>query len=84
MSLESPTVSIVVLAYKAPGYLAATLRSIEGQTLTDYEVLVFTDSAESTDTQPAKFVRQPYFALQIYLSARSRFGSNLQSGNCSS
>jgi len=53
-----PRVSVVVPAYNAGRYIAATLRSIQAQTLHDFEVVVVDDG--STDDTPQ--VVQPFLA----------------------
>jgi GT2 family glycosyltransferase len=66
MNLETPEaaphVSIVICAYNAAPYIAATLASVFAQTYTDYEILVVNDGS----TDHTEQVLEPYFDRIVY------------------
>jgi glycosyltransferase involved in cell wall biosynthesis len=72
MSAPEPTppspvaVSVVIPAYNAAPYIAATLESVFAQTFTDYEVIVVNDG--SSDTPALEQALLPYRPRIVYIS----------------
>lgn len=60
-----PLVSVVIPAYRATQYIAATLDSVLGQTLRDYEIIVVNDG--SPETRDLEKALEPYRDRLIYL-----------------
>jgi glycosyltransferase involved in cell wall biosynthesis len=62
---KPPLVSVVIPAYEAARYIAATLDSVLGQTFTGYEIIVVNDG--SPDTQELEAALAPYRSLITYV-----------------
>jgi glycosyltransferase involved in cell wall biosynthesis len=63
---KSPRISIIIPAYQAATYIAATLDSVLAQTFTDYEIIVVNDG--SPDTRELEAVLEPYRGRLRYIS----------------
>lgn len=61
----APGVSVVIPAYNAAEFIAATLDSVFSQTFTDYEVIVVNDG--SPDTEELEKALAPYYERLIYI-----------------
>jgi glycosyltransferase involved in cell wall biosynthesis len=69
-TMHSPSVSIIIPAYKTAPYIAETLDSVYAQTFTDFEVIVINDG--SPDTVELERVLEPYRARLEYLTQDNR------------
>ncbi len=65
VSLDSPTVSVVIPIYNGSKYIAETLDSVFSQTYTDYEVFLVNDGSE--DTAKLEDILKPYFNKLYYI-----------------
>jgi len=61
----APLVSVIIPAYRATQWIAATLDSVLAQTLADYEIVVVNDG--SPDTEDLEKVLEPYWGHITYL-----------------
>jgi hypothetical protein len=57
-SPKAPLISVVIPAYQAAQYIAATLNSVLAQTFTNYEIIVVNDG--SPDTKQLESALEPY------------------------
>jgi glycosyltransferase involved in cell wall biosynthesis len=64
------TVSVIIPAYNAAGYVAAALQSVFAQSFTDFEVILVNDG--SPDAELLEQVIQPYMPRIIYLKQGNR------------
>jgi len=62
---KAPVVSVIVPAYRAAGFITATLDSILAQTFQDFEIIVVNDG--SPDTEDLEKVLEPYDRRIVYL-----------------
>jgi len=69
-SSAAPLASVVIPAYNAAPYIAATLDSVFRQTFTDFEVLVVNDG--SPDTTALEQALRPYASKIRYLNQENR------------
>ncbi|MGI8495811.1 MAG: glycosyltransferase family 2 protein [Pyrinomonadaceae bacterium] len=65
----NPCVSVIIPAYNAAEFIAATLDSVFSQTFTDYETIVVNDG--SPDTEALEKVLAPYFERVIYIKQKN-------------
>ena len=65
MTLEAPTVSVIIPAYNAAAYIGETLDSVYAQTFTDFETIVINDG--SPDTEDLEHALKGYSASLRYL-----------------
>jgi glycosyltransferase involved in cell wall biosynthesis len=70
MSLEAPTVSVIIPAYKAAAYIGETLDSVYAQTFTEFETIVINDG--SPDTEDLERALKGYPASLRYLKQENR------------
>ena len=66
----SPTVSVIVPAYKAARFIAESLQSVFAQTFPDFEVIVINDG--SPDAEELRAVLAPYRHRIVYLEQGHR------------
>lgn len=67
---RSPLVSVIIPAFNAAGFIAATLESVLAQSFTDYELILINDG--SPDTQRLQQAIQPYTSRLTYLAQENR------------
>lgn len=67
---KTPLVSIIVPAYRAAQFIAATLDSILAQTFQDFEIIVVNDG--SPDSEELEKVLEPYQSRIIYRRQENR------------
>jgi glycosyltransferase involved in cell wall biosynthesis len=67
---STPAVSVIIPAYNAAEYIAATLHSVLGQTFTDFEVIVVNDG--SPDSHELDIVIKPFLEHIVYLKQQNR------------
>jgi glycosyltransferase involved in cell wall biosynthesis len=70
MSLEAPTISVIIPAYNAAAYIGETLDSVYAQTFTDYEIIVINDG--SPDTQQLEKELNRFSSTLRYLKQQNR------------
>lgn len=69
-STKAPFITVVIPAYNAANYIAATLNSVQHQTFRDFEVIVVNDG--SPDTIALERALQPYLSCIRYLKQDNR------------
>jgi glycosyltransferase involved in cell wall biosynthesis len=68
--MTSPTVSVIIPAYKAAQYIGETLDSVYAQTFTDYEIIVINDGSPDTGDLEKELKRYP--SNLLYLKQENR------------
>jgi len=69
MSLQAPTVSVIIPAYNAAAYIGETLDSVYAQTFADFETIVINDG--SPDTEDLERTLERYPASLRYLKQQN-------------
>jgi GT2 family glycosyltransferase len=63
---SSPSVTVIIPAFKASAHIGAALESVFAQSFADYEVILANDG--SPDTDQLEYAIQPYLSRIVYLT----------------
>ena len=66
MNTETPRVSVIIPAYEAAAYITKAIRSVQAQTVCDWELIVLDDGSKDDTVQTVAALAQEDPRIRLY------------------